>query len=67
MKSFTNKLIESQEVKTPNWVVSYTKDRGIDFNMSVSSDNIETLIKELKGSMSKSEFDSIYKIELGTL
>ena len=66
MNKFTDKLNESDE-KILNWVVSYTKDRGMDFDLSISSESLDSLILKLKESLPPSEYDSIFKIELGTL
>ena len=52
--------------KLTNYIVSYTKDTTkTDVDVSIGSDNLDDLVKRLKSFMSKSEFDSIFKIETG--
>ena len=54
--------------KLTNYIVSYTKDTtktGVD--VAIGSDNLYDLVKRLKSILSESEFDSIFKIEKGSM
>jgi hypothetical protein len=54
--------------KLTNYIVSYTKDTTkTDVDVSIGSDNLDDLVKRLKSIMSESEFDSIFKIEIGRM
>lgn len=52
--------------KINNYIVSYTKN-GSDVDMSIGSEGLDKLTKTLKKSMTKNEFDSIFKIEIGIM
>ena len=52
--------------KTVNYIVSYTKDATkTDVDISVGSNNLDDLIQRIKSILSETEFDSIFKIEIG--
>jgi hypothetical protein len=54
--------------KLTNYIVSYTKDTTkTDVDVSIGSDNLDDLVKRLKSILSESEFDSIFKIETGSM
>jgi hypothetical protein len=54
--------------KLTNYIVSYTKDTTkTDVDVSIGSDNLDDLVKRLRSILSDSEFDSIWKIEIGAM
>jgi len=59
---YYDKIVQHQ-----NWVVSYTNKRGMDFDLSISAQNLDDLINKVKKDLTPEEYDSIYKIEYGTL
>jgi hypothetical protein len=61
------KLNEAYEGKITNYIISYIKDTTRLVDMSMGADNFDDLIKRLKKSLSESEFDSISKIEKGSM
>lgn len=51
-----------------NYVVSYTKETTkSDVDISISAYNVRDLISKLEKHLSKDEFDSIFKIEMGSM
>ena len=61
--TFKQRLTESE-----NYIVSYTKDTTkTDVDVSIGSDNLDDLVKRLKSILSASEFQSIFKIETGSM
>ena len=59
---YYDKIVQHQ-----NWVVSYTNKRGMDFDLSISAQNLEDLIRKVKEDLTDEEYNSIFKIEYGTL
>jgi len=58
-------LNETHRHKIINYVISYTRDSTqSDWDMSISSDDLEDLVRKLKSHLSENEFDSIFKIEI---
>ena len=51
-----------------NYIISYTKDSTkTDVDMSVGATDLKDLVNRVEGTLSKNEFISIYKIEIGFL
>jgi len=48
---------------TPNWRLYYINNRGDDWTSSISADDLLDLTTKMKNSMSKEEFNSVYKIK----
>ena len=54
--------------KLTNYIVSYTKDTTkTDVDVSIGSGNLDDLVRRLKSILSESEFESIFKIEIGLM